>query len=136
MKGVFLRGSIFILLTGLGLLQNCSDSGFLERGHLQGVVTIGPICPVVTDPPLPACLPTAETYKAYQVGIWTSNGRSFVSMINPELDGNYEIELLSGTYLVKLVNQQTVAGSNLPVLITISGAGTTLLNINIDTGIR
>jgi hypothetical protein len=136
MKRVFSRVLILILLTGLSLQQNCTDNGMRETGQLKGIVSIGPICPVETDPPLPACLPTAETYKAYQVGIWTANGNKLITTLNPELDGSYETELLSGTYMVKLVNQQAVGGSNLPVIVTIYGSGITLLDINIDTGIR
>ncbi|MBI4170753.1 MAG: hypothetical protein HY514_03595 [Candidatus Aenigmarchaeota archaeon] len=32
-----------------------------EKGFLAGRITIGPLCPVETDPPQPECLLTAET---------------------------------------------------------------------------
>ena len=117
-------------------MQYCSDSEMQEHGLLKGTISIGPICPVATEPPLPACLPTAETYKAYRVGIWTTNGRKIIGTLDPELDGSYATELMAGTYLINLVDPQKVGGSNLPVQVTINGSGTTILDINIDTGIR
>jgi hypothetical protein len=136
MNGISKRVSIILLFAGLLFLPYCTSSKIEGTGQLKGIVSIGPICPVETDPPLPGCLPTAETYKAYKAGIWTTNGKKLIATINPDLDGDYEIELISGTYLVKLVNQQTIGGSNLPVLVTINDSGCTVLDINIDTGIR
>ena len=34
-----------------------------NTGILMGKISIGPLCPVETDPPQPGCLPTADTYK-------------------------------------------------------------------------
>ncbi len=108
-----------------------------ETGFLEGVISIGPICPVETDPPGPGCLPTAETYKAYPVSIWTSNGRRKIAQINPALDGSYKTEVTTGNYLVKVLpTGNTIGGSNLPVQVTITSQKKTVLNIDIDTGIR
>ena len=62
------------LLLGL-LFSGCEKLTNQETGFLEGVISIRPICPVQPVPPEPRCLPTAETYKAYPVSIWTSNGR-------------------------------------------------------------
>ena len=104
---------------------------------LEGVISIGPICPVETDPPDPGCLPTAETYKAYPVSIWTSNGRRKIAQVNPALDGSYKTELDPGNYLVKLgTANNRIGSSNLPAEVTITSQNKTVLNIDIDTGIR
>ena len=41
-----------------------------EGGLLKGKISIGPLCPVETFPPQPQCLPTLETFKAWQTAIW------------------------------------------------------------------
>lgn len=108
-----------------------------ETGYLEGVISIGPICPVERVPPDPTCLPTAETYKAYPVSIFTSDGKRKIIQLNPSLDGSFSTELPPGNYLVILERAQNfIGGSNLPVEVSISTQDKTLLNINIDTGIR
>jgi len=124
------------LLIGL-LFSGCESQLTQEAGFLEGVISIGPICPVETDPPDPGCLPTAETYKAYPVSIWTSNGRRKIAQINPALNGSYKTELIPGNYVVKLgTTNNGIGGSNLPAEVTITSQNKTILNIDIDTGIR
>lgn len=125
-----------VYLFGLFFL-GCDKQNTQGTGFLEGVISIGPICPVETDPPDPACLPTAETYKAYAVSIWTSNGSKKIAQLNPALDGSYKTELAYGDYLVILENGQNRLGSsNLPVEVSIIPQNKTVLNIDIDTGIR
>jgi hypothetical protein len=125
----FLAGSLFIL--------GCDKKINQETGFLEGIINIGPICPVETNPPDPGCLPTAETYKAYPVSIWTSNGNKKIAQINPALDGSYKTELDPGNYLIILDNEKNpISSSNLPVLVSIIPQDKTVLYINIDTGIR
>ena len=87
-----------VLLLGFG----CDKLGSSNIGFLEGKISIGPICPVEKDPPDPGCLPTAETYKAYPVSVWTSNGKRKICKINPELDGSYITDLEPGNYLIIL----------------------------------
>ena len=123
--------SVFFIISGCDMLVT-RDTGFLE-----GTISIGPICPVETDPPDPGCLPTAETYKAYPVSVWTSNGRRKIAQIDPSLDGSFRTELAPGYYMVILENEQNKIGSsNLPVVVSITSLDKTILNVNIDTGIR
>lgn len=126
-----------VFLTGLLFISACDKQKTHETGFLEGVISIGPICPVESVPPDPGCLPTAETYKAYPVIIMTSDGRRKIAQINPALDGSFTIELVTGNYLVILEDGQNKFGSsNLPVEVSITPQDKTLLNINIDTGIR
>jgi hypothetical protein len=120
-------------MPGCDKLQSFSgDNGFLE-----GVINIGPICPVQRDPPDPGCQPTAETYKAYPVSIWTADGKRKIKLISPALDGTYRTELAPGNYLVILERDQSKIGvSNLPLNVSIVPKEYTLLDVNIDTGIR
>jgi hypothetical protein len=128
-------GIIFLLL--IFLVQGCDKSKRQENGYLEGVISIGPICPVETVPPDPACLPTAETYKAYPVSVFTSDGKQKIAQLNPSLDGSFISELPPGNYILVLEKaQKNIGGSNLPVEISIISQDKTVFNINIDTGIR
>lgn len=118
---------------------SCTENNlFRGNGVLEGKISIGPLCPVETVPPDPACQPTAETYKAWSTAVWTLNRKSIIATLNPKLDGTYEINIPSGNYIVDFDqgNVNHIGGSNLPAVITISFGDTTIFNINIDTGIR
>ena len=126
-----------IFLSGIVVISGCGSKKTLVAGILEGTISIGPICPVETIPPDPACLPTAETYKAYPVSVFTSDGKTKVAQLMPSLDGAYTSELPQGDYLIVLEKaKNNIGGSNLPVMVSITAQDKTLLNINIDTGIR
>lgn len=132
LKRIFGIGFLCVLFS----MSACEKQKTPENGILEGVITIGPLCPV-ERPFDPACQPTAETYKAYPVSVWTSDGTQKITLLNPALNGSYKTELAPGTYLVLLEREQNGAGgSNLPVGVLISPSLITKLNINIDTGIR
>lgn len=133
------KNIIFSLTLLIGLLMNpgCDKLSSHEVGFLEGKISIGPICPVETDPPDPGCLPTAETYKAYPVAVWTPDGGRKINQINPALDGSYKTDLEPGRYLIKLeTDSGNIGSSNLPVEVIIVSDYETTLNIDIDTGIR
>ena len=124
-------------LGGLLFISGCEKLIDYETGFLEGKISIGPICPVETDPPDPGCLPTAETYKAYPVSVRTLEGNRKVTQLNPALDGSFTAGLLPGSYMVILeTGQNKIGSSNLPVIVTINSQNKTILNIDIDTGIR
>ena len=125
----FLIGFLFVFL---GCDKNIQVSGFLE-----GKISIGPLCPVEHDPPDPDCLPTAETYKAYPVGIFSPDGKHKITKVNPALDGTFRIDLDPGKYLVILESEHfRIGSSNLPAEVVIISQNKTILDIDIDTGIR
>lgn len=132
-RWIFLWGFFTILI----FIQGCSKQATYKTGFLEGKISIGPICPVETIPPDPGCLPTAETYKAYPVSVWSSDGKIKVAQIYPSLDGTFNMELAPGNYLVILENNQNrIGSSNLPADISIVSENTTTLIISVDTGIR
>jgi hypothetical protein len=119
--------------------SSCEEFGLNSGGSgaLNGKISIGPLCPVETDPPNPACQPTAETYKAFPVAVWSSDMKVKIATLAPALDGTYSVSLPSGTWIVVLEsNTSGVGGSNLPVSIKVTEGANTQLDINIDTGIR
>ena len=130
-----LLGIIFI--AGIILFSGCNNKKNLKPGILDGIISIGPLCPIEKIPPDPACLPTAETFKAYPVGVYTPNGGSKILQLMPAIDGSFSSELPPGDYIVKLIStQNNIGGSNLPVEISITSQEKTIIDINIDTGIR
>jgi hypothetical protein len=136
-KVSFKKLSGIIFLTGLVLITSCKKEKDLNRGWLEGTISIGPICPVEKNPPDPACQPTAETYKAYPVSIFSSDGIRKITQLEPSLDGTFTSELNPGKYLIVLETaNKYIGGSNLPVVVTIVSREKTQISINIDTGIR
>ena len=128
-----------IMVTTLISIESCENQqlSFGESGILEGVVSIGPLCPVETDPPQSECQPTAETFLAYPVSVWSSNGKTKIRQINPELDGSYSTDLPQGRYMIKLETGDFGPGSsNLPAKVLIQPDDTTFFNVDIDTGIR
>jgi hypothetical protein len=82
-------------------------------------------------------LPTEETYKAYPVYVCSPDGSKKIQLISPTLDGTFKMELPAGNYLVILDKENGgIGSSNLPQEITIKPLETTLISIEIDTGIR
>mgnify|MGYP001413832544 CR=1 FL=1 len=107
------------------------------EGVIKGKISIGPLCPVETIPPSPECLPTADTYKAWQTAVWTLN-HTKIADLNADLQGNFMLGLGSGTYLIDFVQSRTgsIGSSNLPAVIRVADKDILVFNINIDTGIR
>jgi hypothetical protein len=127
---------VLAVMSVLFTFSTCGDNMSDDNGLLEGTITIGPICPVETDPPSSDCLPTAETYKAYPVSIWTSDESRKVARIDPALDGSFGVVLVPGVYLVRLDKDYAVGISNLPLMVVISPLEKTVISISIDTGIR
>jgi hypothetical protein len=134
---IYYRIAGIIFLIGLVFSSACDKQVTGAPGILEGTISIGPICPVETIPPDPGCLPTAETFKAYPVSVWTANGKIKIAQIYPALDGSFITELAAGNYLVVLDKSQAgVGSSNLPAIVSIKSLDKTIINIDIDTGIR
>lgn len=127
---------VFVFLAGILVVSGCGNDSVMENGFLEGTVSIGPLCPVETDPPEPGCLPTAETYKAYPVYVCTPDGSKKIALISPQLDGSFKTELAPGKYLVILDKEHRIGSSNLHQEVTINSLETTTISIEIDTGIR
>jgi len=126
---------IFVILVMVSV-PGCEKSD-LDHGFLSGKITIGPLCPVETIPPSPACQPTAETYQAYPVSVYSTDGEERIAELKPALNGSYSTDLPPGKYLLILDKSPEYLGScNLPAKISITERDTTKFDISIDTGIR
>ncbi|MDP4290108.1 MAG: hypothetical protein Q8908_03420 [Bacteroidota bacterium] len=130
---------MFLCLVLLLAFLSCTKQTMMSgEGVLKGKISIGPLCPVETIPPLPQCLPTRDTYNAWATAVWTTDKTRKITTIIPNLDGTYMVDLPSGNYIVDFASVQTnrFGAGNLPALITIDDKDTTKLDISIDTGIR
>ena len=116
---------------------NCEFTACPEAtaGFLKGKVTIGPLCPVERIPPDPNCQPTEATYKAWQIAVYTPDKKTKFIQLEPDLDGSYQVILSAGQYLIDFEQPHAFARS-LPTTVMIKKGETTVLNIDIDTGIR
>ena len=135
----FLIGACLLIILPLSCKDRSEGNkeGNGLNGTLNGKISIGPICPVETDPPSPGCQPTEETYQAHAVAVWTKDGKIKIGVLNPQIDGTYVMDLPAGNYIVDLdYSNFGIGGSNLPVSITIKPGMSLNLAIDIDTGIR
>jgi hypothetical protein len=105
-------------------------------GMLMGTMSIGPICPVeqVDNP----CKPSAETYAAHKVAVYSSDKQKLITTLTPDASGAFSASLPAGTYYVAMAAAQPRVGSTkgVPTTITITSGVMTHLAISIDTGIR
>jgi hypothetical protein len=106
-----------------------------QQGTLSGKVTVGPFCPHVT--PGNPCLTPPGTYSSRQLVLQpTVGGKRIFIKLRP--DGTFQAKVDAGTYNVNLTKCGWFGCKppNLPRAVTIKPNLTTILNINIDTGIR
>jgi hypothetical protein len=139
-KNIIIRFHAGVMVIAI-IFFSCSEQALHDAGHngiLTGKITIGPLCPVETIPPSPACQPTEETYKTWAIAVWTHDKKSKIEVLAPALDGTYITDIPAGDYILDFdsIHNQSIGSSNLPVSITIESQDTTKADIDIDTGIR
>lgn len=105
------------------------------QGILEGQVTIGPLVPVVrqgVSEPTPA----PEVYAARHIVIFSEDGEQELERVSIEANGRYQTGLPAGTYVVDINHAGIDSAAGLPATVNIRDGQTTVLNIDIDTGIR
>jgi hypothetical protein len=105
-----------------------------EMGTLEGHVSLT-MAPVLREG-VPEPTPAPEAYALRQVVVWRPDGRKEVARVQIGPQGNYQVQLPAGTYLVDINHVGLDQGIDLPQTVEIRGAETTRLDIRIDTGIR
>jgi hypothetical protein len=122
-----------ILLVGL-FLAACAPT-FKETGTLRGHVTIGPLVPVVREGE-PESTPAPEVYALRKIVIYKTNGKTEVARVDIDAQGNYEIELPFGTYIVDINRIGIDHAAGLPGKVLVHADQVTVLDVDMDTGIR
>ncbi|PIR87091.1 MAG: hypothetical protein COU11_02575 [Candidatus Harrisonbacteria bacterium CG10_big_fil_rev_8_21_14_0_10_49_15] len=135
--------NISITFAGKAVFSGQINSGKnIQYGELSGTVSIGPICPVESDPPQQNCKPTPELFAQVKITAKSIDGK-ITKTITPNLGGTYFAELPAGNYIVSVDSPLGIGGTHQTHPVTIpayrqagAGNGITELNISIDTGIR
>ena len=125
-------GSLLAVVVALVVLAACQPVDQVT-GTLHGRIVAGPVCPVVSDPPDPACddRPVAGATLVIEAA-----GAGEVGRVVTDADGLFEIALPAGPYVLV---PQPVAGllGTAPVQpFEIEPDVTTELTVVYDTGIR
>lgn len=105
-----------------------------SNSGIQGKVSLGPMCPVMRDPPDPNC-----DDKGYQTNVQIiavgSPKSSPYATVQTDKDGAYKIMLPPGKYAV-----QPVGGNTFPYCgmqeVTVKSGVVSVVNVSCDTGIR
>jgi hypothetical protein len=101
-----------------------ADSG------VRGTATVGPTCPVATNPPDPSCAD-----RPYQGRFAVESvGGTRITEFSTAADGTYAVALAPGSYQVVLRDANTMP-SLAPQAFTVR-EGWSLLNLSLDSGIR
>ncbi|OHA57014.1 MAG: hypothetical protein A2114_01255 [Candidatus Vogelbacteria bacterium GWA1_51_14] len=103
-------------------------------GTIQGSVSLGPICPVVSDPPDPAC---ADKPYATRLALTTADQARVIKEFDSDAAGRFRVEAPPGEYAIR----SAVAANILPYC---QNVGPIKLAVNdyvevavtCDTGIR
>jgi len=137
MKNIWRVLIVLSLAAGLFTAASCSQKS-LQTGILQGGVTIGPITPVEVPGQNPTVPP--EVFSSRKVLVYDSTGKNLVAQvviyqIKATANGYYAVQLVPGTYIVS-ASTSGIGGVSVPTLVIITAGQTTILDIDIDTGIR
>jgi hypothetical protein len=115
------------------LVEESGDPLPAESG-VSGTVTAGPTCPVVTDPPDPAC---ADRPVAGAVLVVTDLAGVEVGRMTSDGDGSFALSLAPGAYRIEPQPVDGLMGTAAPVeFFVVFGEPPTEVAIGYDTGIR
>ncbi len=101
---------------------------------VRGIVTSGPHCPVVTDPPDPTC---ADRPVAGAVLVFSDAAGTEVARVTSADDGTFSVELAPGAYHLTAQPKEGLTGTPAPMDVGVeAGQPMTELTVSYDTGIR
>lgn len=121
-----------ICLAALVVMTGCQQSDQVT-GTLRGQVVAGPVCPVVSDPPDPAC---ADRPVAGATLVIEAAGAGEVARVTADADGRFEIALPAGSYLLIPQPVEGLMGTAAAQAFEIEANRTIELSVGYDTGIR
>ena|SRR3989338_2454671 len=143
-QGIIISVLLLIILAGAGFyilkspkaeIENTTPPEQTERiaaGYVSGHVDIGPICPVEREG-MPCKIPP-EAYSSREVIVYASDGNSIKEKGKIGAEGNYKIALAPGKYFLQIAPAGIGPGEKKPA--TVKSFETTVVNFDIDTGIR
>jgi len=123
-------------VSGHGTIALIHDTGdpLPAASGVSGKVSAGPTCPVVTNPPDPAC--AERPVPGAVLVIQNANGRE-VARVTAGQDGSFALKLAPGAYRLVPQPVEGLMGTASPIDFTVqAGQPTTEVQVSYDTGIR
>jgi hypothetical protein len=102
-------------------------------GTIEGYVHAGPVCPVETDPPDPAC---ADRPVEGAVLLITDREDVTVATVTSDAEGRFTLALPPGAYRLVPQAVEGLLGTAPSEDFTVASGATTTLDVAYDTGIR
>ena len=101
---------------------------------IAGIVTAGPVCPVVTDPPDPAC--DDRPVAGAEIAVRNDAGET-VAKVRTAEDGSFSVTVAAGRYELVPQPVEGLLGTAAAVSVTVEeGVAVEQIEISYDTGIR
>jgi hypothetical protein len=110
--------------------HKAAPPGFLQ-GHLH---IVSPKTVELADGNAPAV--TAETYAEYPLIIFSQEGKKEIARLRADANGNYRVRLPPGVYILDVEGRARKHVRGKPKRFTVISSQTTLVDMDIDTGIR
>lgn len=106
----------------------------VKKSGIKGTVSLGPTCPVMKNPPDPAC---ADKPYAVKLQLVSSGGSFVIKEFSSNTDGTFSVEIPPGEYLVRSAPTMDIypicRSSN---TVVVNKGAYTNVDISCDTGIR
>ncbi|MGH2417710.1 MAG: hypothetical protein ACRDFY_05190 [Candidatus Limnocylindria bacterium] len=132
-----MRASVPLLLalTVAACMPAASQAPTAEAGELEVAVVAGPVCPVETVPPDPACDP--RPVAGARVFVSPGDGRDIlVGEAVTDDEGIARLSLVPGDYILAGDAVEGMLGMPQPMAVTVAPRRTTIVTLSYDTGIR
>ncbi len=130
-----LKRFLIVFLLGVFISACAPIPQTQATGTLRGHVTIGPLVPVLREGE-PEPTPAPEVYAARQIVVYKPDGETEVARAEINAQGNYEVSLPVGVYVVDINRGGIDHATGLPQEVEIKADEITTLDVVIDTGIR
>ena len=134
-RNYFVSCGLLVFIAVFVIVSGCSvpaEPGGM--GQLEGVVTIGPLCPV--EPCHISDEQYAAAYATRHLVITDLGASSRIYLVSFSPDGHYRIQLPEGQYLVELPKNGIDRSPDVPKTVEIKRDEIVVFNVSIDTGIR
>ena len=104
------------------------------EGTIEGVVMLGPICPVMQDPPDPQC---ADKPYETELALLTSDQSRVVKKFKSDVVGRFAVSAPPGEYIIQSASVANVLPyCSSPTSIRVVENETVQADVSCDTGIR
>ena len=115
-------------------LAGCGPTAPAAEHTVTGIVTAGPVCPVVTDPPDPSC--EDRPVAGAEIVVRNASGDEVARARSAE-DGTFSVSVVAGSYELVPQPVEGLMGTATPVEVTVEeGVPGERIVISYDTGIR